>query len=84
MQHGDFLSSLVAAVIGRNSEEVSRLWEQGVRLLGNSGLIEAITLAAKFDGINRVADGIGMPLEDRKLGGNEDFLSETGIAAIAT
>lgn len=41
------------------------LQSRGLDLLGEAGFVRAIGVASGFDGINRVADAIGIPLDDR-------------------
>lgn len=49
----------------RRPDEVRALEAEGLELLGEAGFVRAIGVAAGFDGINRVADAIGIPLDDR-------------------
>ena len=63
----------------RDPEAVAGLREQGVALLGADGFVRAIGVAAGFDGINRVADAIGIPLDDRFSALDDSFWDATHI-----
>lgn len=55
------------------------LRDPGIALLGEDGFVRAIGVAAGFDGINRVADAIGIPLDDRFTALDDSFWSTTRI-----
>lgn len=81
--HGEYLLKLAEAVVLREAPQVKSLWPDGVELLGASGPVSAVTQAAMFDGINRVADGIGIPLDESMSERSEDLLADTRIADMA-
>ncbi len=77
--HGSYLLEVTEAVVKRRPEDVRALQARGIELLGEAGFVRAIGVASGFDGINRVADAIGIPLDDR-FGSLEDaFWEQTKI-----
>lgn len=63
--HGEYLLELTEAVVRRRADDVEALCARGLELLSEAGFVRAIGVASGFDGINRVADAIGIPLDDR-------------------
>ena len=77
--HGAFLLELTEAVVMRRPADVEALRERGVELFGEAGFVRAIGVASGFDGINRVADAIGIPLDDRFSSLEQAFWDDTKI-----
>jgi hypothetical protein len=77
--HGAYLARLAEVVVRRDHPGVRALRAEGVERLGASGVARAIGVAAGFDGINRVADAIGIPLDDRFGALEASFWEETGL-----
>jgi hypothetical protein len=79
VRHGEYLLALTAAVVGWDHLAVIEAAAEGVERLGDEGFVRAIAVAAGFDGINRVADAIGVPLDERFDALERTFWDETGI-----
>ena len=65
--------------MNRRPEAVRALEARGIELLGEAGFVRAIGVASGFDGINRVADAIGIPLDDRFGSLDDAFWEATKI-----
>lgn len=70
---------LTEAVVKRRPGDVRTLQARGLELLGEAGFVRAIGVASGFDGINRVADAIGIPLDDRFSALGDAFWEATKI-----
>lgn len=70
---------LTEAVVKRRPADVRSLQARGIELLGEAGFVRAIGVASGFDGINRVADAIGIPLDDRFAVLDQSFWDGTRI-----
>jgi hypothetical protein len=82
VRHGELLSELTSAVVSRNRAALDALRPAAVEALGGDGFVRAVGVAAGFDGINRVADIIGIPLDDERFADLEqEFWDATGIMA---
>lgn len=81
--HGAFLVALAEAVARWRWDEVADLRERGVDLLGAQQTSDAILVASGFNGITRVADAIGIRLDQRTADASAGFRDETGISAFA-
>ncbi len=77
--HGDYLLELTEAVVRWRPADVESLRARGVELLSEAGFVRAIGVASGFDGINRVADAIGIPLDDRFGSPEQAFWDGTKI-----
>jgi len=54
-----------------------------VRTLGAAALVDAAAVAALFNGIDRVADATGIPLEDEKAVSTAEIRAAIGIDEFA-
>lgn len=79
--HGRLLVGFAEAVLG---DDAGRLDEARGRLVDAAGaeaLVDSAAVVALFNGIDRVADATGTPLEEAKAAGSEDFRASLGINA---
>ena len=50
-----------------------------VGVVGAAGMVDAAAVIGGFDGITRIADATGIPVEPAKAEGAADFVSALGI-----
>ena len=81
--HGAFLCALAEAVARWRWDEVATLRRTGIDVLGAQPTCDAILVAAGFNGITRVADAIGIRLDQRTEAASAGFRDATGISAFA-
>lgn len=81
--HGALLIELAEAVARWQWDEVARLRGECGARLGADETSDAILVAAGFNGITRVADAIGIRLDQRTEDASNDFRAEIGIDAFA-
>ena len=79
ISHGEFLTGLVEAAMTKDEQRLSRLREQGVEIMGAGALVDAIAVASSFNAITRIADAIGIPLDDRMATGSVEVREVVGI-----
>ena len=80
VRHGALLSEVTSAVVGRDRPALDALRADAMEALGAEGFVRAVSVAAGFDGINRVADIIGIPIDEERFGDLEqEFWDATGI-----
>lgn len=65
------LLSLAAAAIGTNRDALVEARSAVTDALGHEALIDAAAVIAGFDGITRIADATGIPLEPAKASQTE-------------
>jgi len=73
------LLAFVDAVLGRDETAVARAREAVRSAVGDSGLSDAAAVIGGFDGITRIADATGIPLEPEKAAQNADFFDALDI-----
>ena len=83
VENGAFLVALAEAVARWRWDEVAALREEGVARLGAQETSDAILVASGFNGITRVADAIGIRLDQRTEDASADFRDSVGISAFA-
>ena len=80
---GALLAALAEAVARWRWDEVADLREEGRTRLGAQQTSDAILVASGFNGITRVADAIGIRLDQRTEDASADFRDSVGISAFA-
>ena len=77
---GEVLVALVDAALGRNSTVLEQARAAVRTSLGQAALLDAAAVIGGFDGITRIADAIGIPLEPAKQQQTADFFDALGIS----
>jgi hypothetical protein len=75
--HAASLLGFADAVIARDAIEVQR--ERVVAALGEAAMVDSAAVIAGFDGITRIADATGIPIEPAKAEQTADFRTELGL-----
>ncbi|MYD43084.1 MAG: hypothetical protein F4W90_04230 [Gammaproteobacteria bacterium] len=60
---GELLSRLVDAIIGGSWDAVEQLRGEALHSMGTQQAVDAMAVAAAFNGITRIADATGIPLD---------------------
>ena len=81
--HGALLAALALAVARWRWGEVAELRTQCIEEIGAEQTHDAILVAAGFNGITRVADAIGIPLDQRTADASVALRAEVGLDAFA-
>jgi len=77
--HGALLVEFGEAVLRGNAERRAGAREAIYRALGGAGLVDAAAIVASFNAVVKVADGIGIPLEDFKAEATAELREELGL-----
>jgi hypothetical protein len=73
------LIAFADAAIRRDAASMADRRRTLVAALGPAAMIDAAAVIGGFDGITRIADATGIPLEPAKAGENADFIAALGI-----
>ena len=73
------LLAFVDAAVRRDNEAVQRSRSQVVAVLGEAAMLDSAGVIGGFDGITRIADATGIPLEPAKAEQPADFRMRLGI-----
>ncbi len=76
--HGELLSRFAEAAT-RGAEELVAARAALLQTVGPLALVEAAATVGIFDGLVRVADATGIPLDDGTLRASADFRPELGL-----
>jgi hypothetical protein len=79
--NGTMLVNFAEAVAGDDAERLKDARAEVTRTLGADGLVDTCGIAATFIAIDRIADPIGIPIDDVRLELTADFRRELGIDA---
>ena len=77
--NGDVLLRFVDAALGRDVALLEAARSVTVGLIGLAGMSDAAAVIGGFDGITRIADATGIPVEPAKAEGAADFIAALGI-----
>ena len=80
--HGDRLVAFAEAAT-RGAEELPGLRAQLLDEIGREAFVDAAATVAIFNGLVRVADATGIPLDDRTRDASVDFRDELGLNAFS-
>lgn len=78
--HGDVLVCFGEAVT-RGTEEIDQARIDLIHALGAEGFVEAAGIVGIFNGLVRVADSTGIPLDDQTRAATREFRRELGLDA---
>lgn len=76
---GGALLALVDAALGQNAATLQQARAAVRTALGEAALLDAGAVIGGFDGITRIADATGIPLEPTKQAQTADFFDTLGI-----
>jgi hypothetical protein len=77
--HGGALLAFAGAVLGRDEAALARARGAVRSAVGDAGLSDAAAVIGGFDGITRIADAAGIPLEPEKAEQTADFFATLDI-----
>ena len=77
--HSDWLRKLTEATIAGEWQALEDLRRDAAAVLGAQQTTDVLTVAAAFNGITRVADATGIPLDDNTADTTAELRASTGI-----
>ena len=83
LSHGDLLVAFAEAAT-RGSDELAGLRKELLEAVGPEAFVEAAATVGAFNGLVRVADATGIPLEEDKAADTADFRAALGIDDFAS
>ncbi len=79
VEKGDVLRALTEAAIRSEWDLLDQLRADAFTTLGEQQTVDALTVAAAFNGITRVADSTGIPLDDAMAEATTSIRTAAGI-----
>ncbi len=79
VEHETFLLELAEAVVCGDVDDLAGIRQRGGSVLGEQGLVDAIGVACGFNGITRIANATGLPLDAPTAQATVSLRQETGI-----
>jgi hypothetical protein len=83
VDQGEELLAFAQAAVTGPPETLATARARVVAALGPAAMIDAAAIVAVFDGITRIADATGIPLEEQKATDSQAWRGPLGIAAFA-
>ena len=77
--HGEWLRALTEAAINGDWLTLAEIRPRAEEAMGLQQTLDALTVAAAFNGITRVADATGIPLDQNTADTTGQMREETGI-----
>lgn len=79
MPHDDQLRALTEHAIRGEWADLGGVRTAAARAMGEQAMVDALTVAAAFNGITRVADATGIPLDESTARTTQAMRQATGI-----
>ncbi len=79
VENGDALLAFVDAINGTDQNELERARAVVEERMGGNAVVEAAVVTANFSMLDRVANAVGIPLEDFVVNKTQDFWEELGL-----
>ncbi len=77
--HSDTIRALTEAAVANRWDELATARDAASAVMGEQAMVDVLTVAAGFNGITRVADATGIPLDDRAQAATEEMRAVVGI-----
>ncbi len=77
--HASLLRELTEAAIENRWEDLEEVRARATAAMGEQETVDALTVAAAFNGITRVADATGIPLDEHTAATTIEMREVTGI-----
>ena len=77
--HGELLRELTDATVLSQWEKLREIRDRASKIFGYQTLVDILTVASGFNGITRVADSTGIPLDKTTAETTFDLRETTGI-----
>jgi len=77
--HAGVLLAFADAALGRDNDALTHARDAVRAAVGGAGLSDAAAVIGGFDGITRIADAAGIPLEPEKAAMTADFFAALDI-----
>ena len=81
VDHASHLRLLTEAATGSQWQQLATIRDKAAAAMGEQVMVDALTVAAGFNGITRVADATGIPLDPTTQEVTGSMRAETGIDA---
>lgn len=81
VDHASHLLLLTEAAIGSQWQQLAAIRDDAAAAMGEQVMVDALAVAAGFNGITRVADATGIPLDPTTQEVTGSMRAETGIDA---
>ncbi len=79
VKHESELLAVSEAVFKGDRQELARIRDLVEPVIGAQALADAIGVASAFNGITKIANATGLPLDDTTVGKTVEMRKETGI-----
>ena len=81
VEHGQEIRELVDATIQGRWDDLAKLRDRYEDTMGSQRLVDVLTVASGFNGITRVADATGIPVDAQPRQASEQLRAQVGIDA---
>lgn len=83
VQHGAHLRALTEAAIRNEWSELPAIYSTAKAAMGEQAVVDTLVVASAFNGITRVADATGIPLDDSTREATVQLREDAGIEQFA-
>lgn len=84
IKDGKLLIEFAEAIVSRDAQSLSAARDKIVATMGLESLVDAAAVAGAFQGLDRIANGTGIPIEKAKARMTKDLREELGLNKFST
>ena len=79
VENETILLKIAEAVYKSNPQEMARCRDEAIAIIGARATVDAIGVAAAFNGITKIANATGLPLDESTASTTQALRTDTGI-----
>lgn len=83
VDHGELLIQLAEQTAGSAWQALRTTFARAIDIMGERQVVDALVVASAFNGITRVADATGIPLDENTAATTSTMRAATGLDAFA-
>ncbi len=82
--HGRLLVRFADAFLTREEAVLAPVRREVAETLGNEAMVDSVAVVASYEGLDRVADSMGIPIDEERIEPTEGLRAQLGVNDFAS